>query len=205
MATHRPALVVLNGASSAGKTSIAQALAGRLAPGYVLTGLDEILERVQPMGREGSPGRALRVLWFQLTDGRLRLFRQLHREAAAHARAGRDVIVESALMDPRARLDAAACFAPLDGLFVGVQPPLAVSEQWEAARGDRPRGQARKHYELIHAHGQYDLRLDPSVLTPQQCASAILLRLAGPRPEAFRKLLERNERVPTMTRRRGAV
>jgi len=190
LATRRAVLIVLNGASSAGKTTIARALVGRLTPGCVVTGLDEILERLRPLGGEGSPGRGLRVLWFQISDGRLRLFQRLHREAAAHVRAGRDVIVESALMDRRARLDAAACFAPLDGQFVGVQPPLAVSEQWEAARGDRPRGQARKHYELLHAHGQYDLLLDPSVLAPEQCASAILRRLAGPRPQAFRKLLE---------------
>ena len=188
------ALVILNGASSAGKTTIAQALAGHL-PGCVCTGLDEILARVQPLGREGSPGRGLRVLWFQLSDGRLRLFRQLHREAAAHARAGRAVIVESALMDQRALLDAAACFAPLGGLFVGVRPPLAVSEQWEAARGDRPIGQARKHYDLIHRHGLYDLLLDPSTMSPTECASAIVRRLEGPRPDAFQKILEGN--LPT--------
>jgi chloramphenicol 3-O phosphotransferase len=190
LAARGAALVVLNGASSAGKTSIAQALASRLGPGCVLTGLDEILERVRPLGREGSAGRGLRVLWFQLSDGRLRLFRRLHREAAAFARGGRDVIVESALMDRRALLDAAACFAPLGGLFVGVKPPLAVSEHWEAARADRPTGQARKHYALIHAHGHYDLLLDPSVLTPAECASAILRRLAGPRPEAFQKIFD---------------
>ncbi len=54
-------------------------------------------------------------------------------------------------MDSRALRDAAECFAPLDGLFVGLKPPLAVSEKWEAGRGDRPIGQARKHYDLIHA------------------------------------------------------
>src|SRR5262245_7053231 len=94
-------------------------------------------------------------------------------------------------MDERALRDAAACFAPLGGWLVGMRPPLEVSEQWEARRGDRPVGQARNHYALIHAHGVYDLLLDPSQLSPDECAAAILARLESGPPEAFRILLGR--------------
>jgi chloramphenicol 3-O phosphotransferase len=193
--THpRTMLIVLNGASSAGKTCAAQALLDLLGPVCVVTGLDRILERVQPFGPEPAGQlsqlrRSIRIIWFQLTDGRLRLFEQLHREVVALVQAGRQVIVETALMDSRALRDAAACFAPLDGLFVGMKPPLAISEQWESARGDRPRGQARKHYDLIHAHGIYDLVLDSSQLTPRECATAILRRWESAPPDAFRRLL----------------
>jgi chloramphenicol 3-O phosphotransferase len=172
-------LIVLNGASSAGKTSTAQALLELLGTQCAITGLDDILERTQPFGPEGGGAlgairRSIQITWFQFTDGRLRLFKQLHREVAALAQAGRDVIVETALMDPRALRDAAECFSPLGGLFVGMKPPLVVSEQWEAARADRPRGQARKHYDLIHGHGVYDLVLDPSTMTSRECAVVIM-------------------------------
>lgn len=193
MTIQRTLLIVLNGASSSGKTLTAQALRAQLGPACVSTGFDDILARVQPFGPDhGGPWhglqRSLRILWFQLTDGRLRLLKQLHREVVAQVQAGQPVIVETALMDARALQDAAVCFAPVGGLFVGMKPPLAVAEQWEAQRGDRPLGQARKHYELIHQHGLYDLLLDPAQLTPEECATAILQRLAGPPPQAFQQL-----------------
>jgi chloramphenicol 3-O-phosphotransferase len=45
-----PTIIVLNGASSVGKTMIAQALIARLPQPTVLTGLDAISERVRPFG-----------------------------------------------------------------------------------------------------------------------------------------------------------
>jgi chloramphenicol 3-O phosphotransferase len=189
----RGKVIVLNGASSAGKTWTAQALVKLLGAQCAVTGLDEMMERIQPFGTEGSESlrRSLLIAWFQLAGGRLRLFKRVHREVVGLAEAGRDVIVETALMDEGALRDAAECFTPLNGLFVGMKPPLAVSEQWERTRDDRPRGHARKHYDLIHAHGIYDLVLDPSTLTPHECAIAILKRLEGAPPDAFRCLQAR--------------
>jgi chloramphenicol 3-O phosphotransferase len=184
-------LIVLNGASSAGKTLTAQALIARLGADTMLTGLDDVLERTQPFGPEnGGALRALRILRFQLSDGRLRLFKTLHRDAAAMLKSGQNVIVETALMDRRALIDAAECFAPVRAYFIGMKPPLAVSEQWEAQRGDRPIGQARRHYDLIHAHGVYDLVVDPSIRSPEQCADAIVRYIESTAPRAFSQLLQ---------------
>lgn len=186
-------LIVLNGASSSGKTTIAQALRPFLGEQCIVTGLDHVLDRVQPFGREDEPfliklARPFRVMWFQMTDGRLKLFKRLHREVVTHYQAGSSVIVDTALMDRRALLDAAECFAPIDGYFIGVKPPLEVSEQWEAAREDRRVGHARAHYDLIHAHGIYDLVLDSSRRTPQECAQAILERVQNSSPDAFQRI-----------------
>ena len=196
MAQQRGTLIVLNGASSAGKTSTAQALGAILGTQCVHTGFDDILDRAQPFGPEDPAGRmgqwlrSLRITWFRLTDGRLRLFKRLHREVVALAQAGHTIIVDTSLMDRRALQDAAACFASLGGFLIGMKPPLAVSEQWEAARADRPPGHARHHYDLIHAHGIYDLVLDPSQMTPHECAIAIVRRVEEAPPNAFHRLLQ---------------
>jgi chloramphenicol 3-O-phosphotransferase len=60
----------LNGASSAGKTWTALALRERLGPTWVCTGLDDILDRVQPFGSDSEPPldqlrRIARIAWFQ--------------------------------------------------------------------------------------------------------------------------------------------
>ena len=193
--SQQPLLIVLNGASSSGKTSTARAIQQLLGSGCVITGLDDILERTQPFGPEShnaldAIARSARILWFQATDGRLKLFKQLHHEVIALAQTGHDVVVEIAYMDRRALLDAAVQFAPLDGLLVGMKPPLEISEAWETARTDRPRGQARKHYDLVHAHNNYDLLIDSSKMSPQECASAIIEYLQQSKPHSFRQLLE---------------
>lgn len=192
MTNHR-ILIILNGASSAGKTTIADALIGLLDEPCICTGFDDILDRVRPFGSDDGNllhrlKRAYLVIRFQFTEGRLKLFKQLHREVVSHYQMGKSVIVDTALMDPRALLDAAERFAPLGGIFIGVKPPLAVSEEWEAKRGDRPAGHVRRHYDLIHAHGVYDLVLDPSQMTPQECARAILNRVQGPPADAFQRI-----------------
>ena len=195
MSRGSPVVVVLNGASSSGKTLTGQALVKLLGTNCILTGFDDILERVQPFGIDGGGSwsrfqRTFRILWFQLTDRRLQLFKQLHREVVAQHQAGHDVIVETSLMDSRALHDAAHCFSPIHAIFVGMKPPLEVSEKWEANRSDRPTGQARKHYDLIHAHGIYDLVLDPSRLSPEECAIAVLDQLSEQRPTAFQRILD---------------
>lgn len=186
-----PLLIVLNGASSSGKTLTAHALRDVLGNECVLTGFDDILERTQPFGAENDGGlqRGIRILKFQLADGRFKLFQQLHREVVSAVAAGQTVIVETALMDKRALHDAAACFAPIGGYFIGMKPPLEVSEKWEAGRSDRPVGQARKHYALIHANGAYDLVLDPSTMTPPECATVILEWVNAHPPTAFQQLV----------------
>jgi chloramphenicol 3-O phosphotransferase len=195
MLSRSPVIIVLNGASSSGKTVTGQAVVKLLGSNCILTGLDDILERVQPFGAEAGGSwstlqRWLRIMWFQLTDGRLQLFKKLHREVVAHYQAGHDVVVETSLMDRRALQDAAICFSSANAMFVGMKPPLEVSEAWEAKRNDRPIGQARKHYGLIHAHGIYDVVLDPSQMSPEECAATILNRSSEFRPNAFQRILE---------------
>jgi chloramphenicol 3-O phosphotransferase len=181
-------LIVLNGSSSSGKTLTALALQKRLGSDTcVITGFDDILERIRPFEGKGLI-RPCKIIWFQMTDGRFNLFRKLHREVAGKVQAGKAVIVETSFMEDRILRDAAECFAPLNGFLIGMKPPLEISEQWEAQRSDRPAGQARKHHDLIHAHGMYDLVIDPSEMTPDECALKIVDRVEKGQASAFSRL-----------------
>lgn len=96
---------------------------------------------------------------------------------------GNNVVVDYVVFDRDLLRDAATCWAELDGVFVGTKPPLEVSEEWERKRGDRDLGQARCAFAATHAHGRYDLVIDPSVSSPEESARLILahLRVGHPR------------------------
>jgi chloramphenicol 3-O phosphotransferase len=74
-------------------------------------------------------------------------------------------------------------------LFVGLRLPRELAERRERERGDRGPGGAAAFYDLVHAHAVYDLELDTSVLSPEECALQIKNALGNPsRMQAFRRL-----------------
>ena len=76
--------------------------------------------------------------------------------------------------------------------FVAVRCPLDVLEQREQQRQDRTLGQARAQLDLVHAHGVYDLEVDTSLASPEQCAQQVVeLLQSGNPPQAFRMLVAR--------------
>jgi chloramphenicol 3-O-phosphotransferase len=118
-------LIVRNGAPTAGRTSIAADLR-RLGDGCLVTGFDAI------MGEQARP-----VSWPPTS-----YLVEAHRRAERHVNAGGHAWSDTSLLTSGAVRDAARRLGPLGALLVGAMPPLHVSESWEAARSDRPPGQA---------------------------------------------------------------
>lgn len=188
-------LILLNGTSSSGKTSILHALQEMLDPPYLNAGIDkfifmlpdryldrplwdEVLGLTTQAGSLGQPG----PLGYALISG-------MHQAIVALARAGNNLIADHVLIEPRWLRECAMLFGELPALFVGLHCPLEILEARERSRGNRTLGQARAQYEAVHAHKRYDLELDTSQLSPLQCALQIKQRLdAGPPPSALRLL-----------------
>lgn len=193
-------IVILNGTSSSGKTSILKALQGVLDAPYLDAGIDKFLWML--------PDRYLREpLWHEVFEylwreehGAMTLTIQagpvgravmsgMHHAIAALARAGNNVVADHVLLESAWVQECAALFSDLPAFLVGVRCPLDVLEQREKARRDRTLGQARAQYAAVHAHGLYDLDVDTSRLSPLECALQIKRRLeARPPPCAFKML-----------------
>ena len=182
-------IIILNGASSSGKTSIVKALQDILEEPYVDAGLDRFLWML--------PGRYLeRPLWddvLGLADhaGPVghKLVAGMHQAIAALSMAGNNVIADHVLVEPAWLRECSSLFSELPAYFVGVRCPLEVLEQRERARKNRTWGQARAQFELVHAHGVYDLEVDTSVYSPMDCARQIKERLEDRYPPyAFKRL-----------------
>ena len=193
-ASERPGTVlVLNGPSSSGKSSLARALQARW-PGLLLDGgLDRHLGML--------PRQYLGPLWSQVyryghgADGSVtsvsvgaagaRLHRAMHRAVAALAAAGCDVVVDHVLLEPRWALDLVQALEGVPTVLVGVRLPAEVLAERERARADRTLGQALSQLPAVHAHGSYDLEVDTAVLGADEAADAVLAWLdTGGKPVA---------------------
>ena len=179
-------IILLNGASSSGKTSIVRALQECLDEPYLDAGLDKFLFML--------PKRYLeRPLWDDVLGlaveagetGRV-LVSGMHRAIWALALAGSNVIADHVLVEPAWAEECARLFGDLPALFVGVRCPLEVLEARERSRKDRTLGQARLQFERVHAFARYDLEVDTSRYSPAVCAQQIRSRLLeGPPPFAL--------------------
>jgi len=179
-------IVVLNGTSSAGTTSLAKALQRRLPEPALLVGIDTVVYALP--GRWLNPPGWHEVFRYEgsgdslsITAGPLgnRLVAGLHRMVAALAGQGWDVLVDHVLLDPSWVRDAGSALAGLPVLSVGVRCPLAEVVRREAARGDRTLGQARAQFHTVHASAGYDLEVDTSVLDPDACAAVVADAMTG--------------------------
>ena len=179
-------ILVLNGTSSAGKTSLAKALQRRWNGPLLAVGIDTVVFALP--GRWLNPPRWHEVFVYtgegdslQITAGPLgdRLVAGLHRSVAALAGEGFDVVVDHVLLSPGWVADAAEALAARAVLSVGVRCPLAEVVRREAARGDRTLGQARAQLDVVHAYAGYDVEVDTSLSDPDECAALVMDAAAG--------------------------
>ncbi len=200
-------IIVLNGTSSSGKTTIAKTLQDIMEGYYIRTGIDHVLEaapeKMHAMSDGHHPSTTEGFLWvfphggtqvaeIRIGPAALRLCAGMYASAAAFATTGNDVIIDDVLFDSRVLAAAVTTLHPFTVLFVGVHCPMGVAEKRERARGDRAQGLVKAHYDRVHAHGIYDLDIDTSILTPLACATQIKERLLkGPAPNAVQRLRNR--------------
>ena len=183
-------MIVLNGTSSSGKSTLVRALQARLDGPWLGVGIDtvvfalpaaylnpprwaEVFRYVPPDPGSDAP--------FRIETGELghRLVEGIHRMVASLADAGLSVIVDHVLLEPAWLPDLARRLAGHEVLFVGVRCPLDVVVAREAARKDRTIGQAAAQFELVHRAGGYDLEVDTSVLSADAAAERIALAVDG--------------------------
>ncbi len=172
-------VIVLNGTSSSGKSSIARALQARLAEPWLTLSVDDLIAAMPEWMLQRVAGIA-----FEL-DGRIvvgeefaRLDRAWGAGVAAMVRAGVPVIIDEVLLSGGAGQERwRAVLAGIDTLWAGVHCDAAVLAGRERARGDRTVGMAADQAPLVHAGVSYDLEVDTTDMSPEQCAERIVARL----------------------------
>ena len=164
-----PNVIVLNGTSSSGKTSLAAALQETLEAIYMRVSMDAFWE--------AFPQKAFapEVLAQTGPRGIAGFFRCI----TALADADNKVIVDIVLAEKKWAEEFVHLLQPYHPFYVGVHCPLEELERREQARGDREMGLARQQVNLAHLHVAYDMEVNTLAGNPEQCAEEIKERLAA--------------------------
>jgi chloramphenicol 3-O phosphotransferase len=191
-------IVVLNGAPRAGKSSIARVIQETFDGAWMNLGVDVARQmtpaRYQPgVGlRPGEPSHPAAPLVPVL-------YAALYDSIAAHSRLGLNVVVDVGHHDAEILGDCARRLDGLPALLVGVRCPIDVvmerrdsspAGMYATASPDDPipAPVCRWQHE-VHVPGVYDLEVDTSSLSPEDCAAPIGRWIADAEtPTAFRRL-----------------
>ncbi len=200
--TRWPDVILVNGPSSAGKTTLCRALQATIVEQpYLVAGFDDFVFMAAPRfyrgadtGRQDArdaftaqgvemvvtspPGAPVSV-----TAKFGPVFRRLVDSMAPAVRTlvdgGNAVIFDHVLHDRAMYESFRTATAGLDVFAVGVTCPLDVLEARERARGDRVLGRARGLVDVVHAFGAYDVTVDTGAAAPDACAEAIMAALCA--------------------------
>ena len=198
-----PQVILVNGPSSAGKSTLCRNLQGALAQPYLVIGFDDFVFTTPPRYYRGAD-TAYQEEQDEFTAAGVRMvrtsadgeppavtavfgpvFRRLIDGMAPAVRAlvdaGSSVIFDHVLHDQDMYDSAQRAFVGLDVFTVGVTCPLDVLEQREAARGDRVIGRARGLAAVVHGFADYDVVVDTGRDDPGSCVRQVIAALTAPR------------------------
>ena len=154
-----PQIILLNGASSSGKSSIAKELQLQLSPLFLHLQLDAIIETLPDT---------------HSVDDFYRMVDAFHHAIAAVVGADHPVIVDHVLLDNDWLHQCADLFAPHALILVGVDCSLEELERRERTRDACRQGFARSQYDKVHEGKAYDVRVNTESGDPVTCARQIL-------------------------------
>ena len=188
----RATVVILNGASSAGKTTLATAFRDqRAAVGdfWFLIGIDDFLAKLPAEWKSAGPDRgafAADGIRLETTpqgavvrvgDLGRQLLRAYQAVVVAVARTGLNVIVDEVLIDKTSWDDWAGALTGVDVVWVGIRCAAEVAEERNRARGNRFAGLARAQTVTVHQHKVYDFEIDTTTATAGEALSQLTQHL----------------------------
>ncbi|WP_345558535.1 chloramphenicol phosphotransferase CPT family protein [Nonomuraea rosea] len=164
-------VIILNGASSSGKSTLAKELQRSLDEPFMYVSSDQFVASGMLPERRDAEGP---FSWWG--EMRPRFFQGFHRCLPALAGAGNDLVVEHVIEFRTWRDQLSRLLAGFDVFLVGVHCDLAEIDRRERVRGDRRIGEGRGHVEVdgIHMFGPYDYEVDTTKGVSAELAESVL-------------------------------
>lgn len=168
-------VIVLNGGSSSGKSSLARCLQDILPEPWLTFSVDDLIAAMPAAMQDSDAGIGFG------DDGGVTVGEEFRRldvawsaGVAAMAGAGAGVIVDDVFLGgPTSQERWRTALAGLEVLWVGVRCDPAVAAARESARGDRIGGMAASQATVVHEGVRYDVEVDTTHADVAACARAV--------------------------------
>lgn len=160
-------IIILNGTSSSGKTSLSRSLQNLLGPTYLYLALDMFGDMfpdhyIDVKNEDLAMIRKNNVLFIML--GFIKYL----------ALSGNNLIIDHVLDESGSVSALIKELSEFNLVFIKVHCPLFVLEKRESIRGDRKIGLARSQYENVHKEIIYNFEVDTSQSSPLEGALKII-------------------------------
>ncbi len=165
-------IIFLNGTSSSGKAAIARQLQEILEEPYLYFSVDAFLHMLPERfmsTEESEPTIENEKILSEMMSG---LISAIHHSIRIFALRGHNLIVDHVMQNQEWLVDCVKLLDEFPVLFVGVRCRLKELDRRERQR-DMVRGLARQQFDIVHAHGLYDLEVDTADYNPLECAQQI--------------------------------
>jgi chloramphenicol 3-O phosphotransferase len=172
-------IIILNGGSSSGKTTIAKCLQNLLSTPWLRFSIDDLIDAMPDamleadngikFGDDGSvsPGTEFRTLESAWMHG-----------IGEMVRSGARVIIDDVFISGVEACNRwKASLRGLEVMWVGVFCDPTVASSRESARGDRVAGMAVSQATAVHVGIHYDIKVDTTMTSPEECSRIIGQRI----------------------------
>jgi chloramphenicol 3-O phosphotransferase len=157
--------IVVDGASSSGRTSIVNCFKSQSLEDYRAVHIDEYLEKL-PV-----------EMWERCRDseeGWAEIGMAFNKHIAELAHRYERLIADTFYKVPSAREHLFWTFGRDHVFYVQLFCDLSELERREMARGDRRKGLARSQFEQIYAFTEYDMQIDSTTLSIEECTQELM-------------------------------
>lgn len=184
-------VIILNGASSAGKSSIAKKMQGKLNEDYFLTGVDNFMERM-PIGfvhvekiiPKDSSNIGVVFKWkndavheIQMNEKGYALINAMYASISTLVANDINVIVDDVIINTKVQ---ELCFRHLskyNPTIIGIYCIPEIRHKREVFRGDRMPGLYKAHENFIYTQMKYSFLIDNTSNTVTQSVNSIIKKL----------------------------
>ena len=181
-------IIVLNGPSGSGKSSIQKEFQKLMMPNlWIKVGIDNLFDSVMPditpenmsfwqsknsirWVQDSKDSEGNKVITLFVGPQGEKVAYAMNSAITAYAKNGCNVIVDYIAYDQKWLKDLESKCSEFTTYYVAVEIPLDVLEQREDARGTSPKGHARSHYFNVYGDKKYDLVVNSGSYTAQEIA-----------------------------------
>ena len=160
-------IIFLNGVTSAGKTSIVEALQSQEDIFFYVVANDLFQEMV-------GENYLRKNYWKYLSE----VIIMMYHTAKLYSDMGKNVLIDGILVEIKPHYHQLLEILknnPLD--IVEIYCPLDICRQRNIIRGDRYETQSQEQYELMAKNIKYSTRVDTSIYNPEECSEKIIREL----------------------------